>query len=577
MMTLFGRPTPVTQRSRRHPYAAGPAAFLLLLTACTGTPSSGPAPEVTSVAASPPVAPDTNSPSVSPAPTENPGSKPLGWGPEQQDADAATKALAGMSTEQKAGQVLVGFYSGADPAAQASTIQRLHLAGSIVMGDNVPTTADGAADTAAMARSTATLHNAAKADGRTWPGVVAIDQEGGPVARLRAPLTEWPSAMAYGAAADPALTRQAGRAMGAELAGLGFTMDFAPDADVTIGPQDPVIGSRSFSDDPDAVAAHAVEMSGGLLDAGVLPALKHFPGHGSVTVDSHLGLPVQGAGTAELEARDWKPFRAAAAAGLPVMMTGHIDVPALEPGVPASLSKATYAHLRGLGFKGVAVTDALNMGAIEQTHSPGEASVASLAAGADLLLMPSDVDAAHAAVVAAVANGSLPMERLNEAAGRVITLMTWQGRRAAVAPPAAPGSGEPVSAAVSAKAVTVLAGPCSGRLVGDSVQVRGGSERDRARFAAAAAAAGLAVGSGPVVRLLGPGASVAAGGGHADIDVALDAPWAVAGSPAGSVMAVYGRSPGSFGALVSVLTGTAGAPGKLPVAAGVLPRGAGCT
>ncbi|MEE2568141.1 glycoside hydrolase family 3 N-terminal domain-containing protein [Pseudarthrobacter sp. J64] len=572
-MTWFGQSGNITQRFGWQGLAVSAAAALTALTACTATPASPPSSEGSPSVTSSPAASPRTAPASPDSTAADTASVPLGWGPEQRDADAATAALAGMTVEQKAGQVLVPFYSGADPAAQADTIRRLHLAGSIVMGDNVPQAAEGSADPAAMARSTAVLQEAVGADGRTWPGIVAVDQEGGPVARLRAPLTEWPAAMAYGAAGDPAMARDAGRAMGAELAGLGFTMNFAPDADVTIGPQDPVIRSRSFSDDPDAVAAHAVAMSAGLVDAGVLPAVKHFPGHGSVTVDSHVGLPVQGAGLAELEARDWKPFRAAVAAGLPMVMTGHIDVPALEPGIPASLSKATYGHLRSLGFKGVVVTDALNMGAIGQNYAVGEESVKALAAGADLLLMPPDVEAAHSAIVTAVGNGSLPEDRLNEAAARVITLMAWQGRKGAGTPPVPPGAGAAVSSAVSAKAVTVVAGPCSGRLVGDAVQVAGGSELDRARFTEAARAAGLAVGSGPVVRLVGPGAPPGAAG---NIDVSLDDPWPLAGSAAGSVIAVYGRSPGSFEALVGVLTGSVPATGKLPVAVGSWPRGAGC-
>src|SRR4029453_12770630 len=100
--------------------------------------------------------------------------------------------------------------------------------------------------------------------------------------------------------------------------------------------------------------------------AGVLPSVKHFPGHGSVTVDSHESLPVQKATVEQLRAKDWKPFQAAIDAGLPLIMTGHISVPALDPGVPASLSKPSYATLRGMGFKGVAVTDALNMGAVQK-------------------------------------------------------------------------------------------------------------------------------------------------------------------------------------------------------------------
>jgi len=163
-----------------------------------------------------------------------------------------------------------------------------------------------------------------------------------------------------------------------------------------------------MSGNPDAAGALAVAFSQGMQEAGVLPAVKHFPGHGSVTVDSHQDLPVQPAGIAELEARDWKPFRAAIAAGVPMVMTGHIAVPALEPGVPASLSGPTYAALRGMGFKGVAVTDALNMGAVQKQYPGGSAATAALAAGADLLLMPTDVGQAHAAIVSAVTAGTLP-------------------------------------------------------------------------------------------------------------------------------------------------------------------------
>jgi beta-N-acetylhexosaminidase len=314
-----------------------------------------------------------------------------------------------------------------------------------------------------------------------------------------------------------------------------------------------------------------VAFSLGMLEGGVLPAVKHFPGHGSVTVDSHQDLPVQPAGVADLEARDWKPFRTAIAAGVPMVMTGHIAVPALEPGVPASLSKPTYDALRGMGFNGVAVTDALNMGAVQKQYPDGSAAVAALAAGADLLLMPTDVAQAHAAIVGAVAGGSLPAARLDEAAQRVATMMIWRGR-APASPGAAPGSAADLSARVSAGAVTVLSGPCSGPLVSGTVQVAGGSPQDRARFEAAAAKAGLAIGAGPLVNLIGYGGVPAQG----DIAVSLDAPWPLLDSAAPVKVALYGRSTGAFDALAAVLAGKAAAPGKLPAAVGSFPAGTGC-
>lgn len=552
------------------------AAAVAAMTACTAVPTttpatSSPAPASTPGSERPTPAP----PSVSPSP--EPGLLPLGWGPEQRDQDAAAAAVAAMSMEQKAGQVLISMYAGTDAEAQAATIKRLHLAGSIIMGDNVPLDARGQADPVAMATVNARLAQATKADGRPWPGLIGVDQEGGIVARLGAPLTEWPTALSYGAAANVPLAKDAGRGLAAEIGSLGFTVDFAPVADVTIGPADPTIGARSMSGNPDAAGALAVGFSQGMQEAGVLPALKHFPGHGSVTVDSHQDLPVQPAGIAELEARDWKPFRAAIVAGVPMVMTGHIAVPALEPGVPASLSGPTYAALRGMGFKGVAVTDALNMGAVQKQYPGGSAATAALAAGADLLLMPTDVGQAHAAIVSAVAARTLPAARLDEAAIRVATMMIWRGR--ATSPPAgsapasaAPGSGGDISARVSAGAVTVLSGHCGAPIVQGSIRIAGGSPQDRARFEAAAAKAGLGTGAGPLVSLIGYAGRPVGG----DIAVALDAPWPLQDSSAPVKIALYGRTPGAFEALVAVLAGKATAPGKLPAAVGSYPAGTGC-
>ena len=546
------------------------AAAVAAMTACTPIPATEPATDGSAPASMPESErPTAAPPSASPSP--DPGLRPLGWGPEQRDQDAAAAAVAAMSVEEKAGQVLMPVYSGTDPEAQAATIERLHLAGSIIMGDNIPLDARGQADVAAMTAVNARLAQATRADGRPWPGLIGVDQEGGIVARLGAPLTEWPTALSYGAAGDMPLTKNAGRALAAEIASLGFTVDFAPDADVTIGPADPTIGARSMSGNPDQAGALAAAFSQGMQEAGVLPAVKHFPGHGSVTVDSHLDLPVQPATIADLEARDWKPFRAAIAAGAPMVMTGHIAVPALEPGVPASLSGPAYAALRGMGFNGVAVTDALNMAAVQKQYPGGSAAPTALAAGADLLLMPTDVGQAHAAIVAAVAAGTLPAARLDEAARRVATMMTWRGRTSAPSG-AAPGSGGDISARVSAAAVTVLSGPCGGPIVQGSIRIAGGSPQDRARFEAAAAKAGLGTGAGPLVSLIGYAGRPAGG----DIAVTLDAPWPLQDSSTPVKIALYGRTPGAFDALVAVLAGKARAPGKLPAAVGSYPAGTGC-
>ncbi len=476
-----------------------------------------------------------------------------------------------MSLEQKAGQVLLPFFPGLDSEAHARTVERLHLAGSIIMGDNVPGTPDGQVDTAAMRGAVERLQRAARADGRAWPGMIGVDQEGGMVARLRAPLTEWPAPMSYGAAGSEPLASEAGHAMSAELAGLGFNVDFAPTADVTMGPADPTIGARSFSGSAGTAAEVGVAFSKGMLGSGILPAAKHFPGHGSVTVDSHRGLPVQRASLKQLRGRDLLPFQSAIDAGLPMVMVGHIAVPALEPGVPASVSTASYAELRRMGFKGVAVTDAFNMGAIQKQFPGDTAAPRALAAGADLVLMPASVEAAHTAIVNAVRNGALPAARLDEAARRVATMQLWQGRSH---PPrgSAPGSGSAVSEKVSREAITVLSGPCRGPIVPASVRVSGGSGQDRVRFAAAARRAGIGIGAGPLVALIGYGGAPV----RADVAVSLDAPWPLEKSAAPARIALYGRSQEAFDALLAVLAGKATAPGRLPVAVGRQRAGTGC-
>lgn len=549
----------------------------LALASCTASPTSAPPSAATTASTASPSAPESTTPAPPAAsPSPDAGSRPLGWGPEQRDQEAAAAAVKAMTPEEKAGQVLLPFYKGSQVEAHAALIQRLHLAGSIIMGDNVPRGPEGGVDVAAMAAVNQRLQQATSADGRSWPGIIGVDQEGGAVARLGAPLTEWPTPMSYGAANNLALTREAGKGLAAELVPLGFDLDFAPDTDVTIGPGDPTIGARSMSADPATAAAHGVAFSHGMLDAGVLPTVKHFPGHGSVTTDSHLSLPVQPAGIDQLRGRDWKPFQAAVDAGLPIVMTGHIAVPALEPGVPASLSAPSYAALRSLGFKGVAVTDALNMGAVDNQYPAGAAAVKALAAGADLLLMPADVEQAHAAILQALAAGTLPAARLDEAAQRVATMMIWRAR--STPPAGTPGAGAPagsgaaLSAQVSASAVTVLAGPCGGPLVPGSVRVAGGGPGDRERFEAAAARAGLGVGSGPLVNLIGFGGKPAGG----DIAVALDAPWPLQGSSAPVKLGLYGRTDTAFDALAAVLAGKAAAPGKLPAAVGPFPAGTGC-
>jgi beta-N-acetylhexosaminidase len=494
------------------------------------------------------------------APAE-PTPEALSWGPTEAEWEQAQEIVAAYTVEERAGQVIVASYPGPEPPVDL--VRELHLGGVIVMGDNVRSPEQLAGALGELRAATA---------GRPVPLIAAVDQEGGLVARVNGPATEFPSLMTLGAARDPGLAADVAEASGRELRSLGLGMVFAPVADVTSGPDDPTIGSRSASSDPQLVAEITRAGLDGYAEAGVVPVVKHFPGHGSVPADSHETLPVQEATVEQLRERDLVPFGAAVEAGAPAVMVAHLDVRAVDPGVPSSLSSAVVGLLReDLGFEGLVVTDALDMGAVTGAYGPGDAAVRAVAAGADIALMPADTRAAHAALVAAVGAGDLPAQRLAEAATRVVALQLHQ---AASAPPADSdvlGSHADLSYAASLAGLTVIAGPCEGRLVGDAVQVVGGSAADRSRFADAAAAAGLDVGTGETVRLL---AGTAPGTG--DVVVALDTPYGLGGSTAGTAaIALYGRTPEAFRALVDVLTGEARGGGTLPVEVGGVER-AGC-
>ena len=536
-----------------------------------------------------------------------------GWGPTQDQLDAAARRVRSMSVPDLAGQVIVASYRGTQ--APVSMVRSLHLGGVIVFADNVTSAAQ---ITAQNKRLRARV-------GR--PLLVSVDQEGGTVARVGGEATSFPAFMSTGAAADSDLTRASYAASGAELRSFGFSMDNAPDADVTLGPQDPVIGSRSASSDPAVVAEQAVAAAQGYLDAGVLPVLKHFPGHGSVTTDSHRALPVQSASLKQLRRRDFLPFVAGVEASLPAIMVGHIAVRDVSPRLPASLSRplVTGVLRRELGFDGVVITDALEMGAVAQRFNSAEAAVRALTAGVDVVLMPPDPAAARRGIIRAVRSGSLERRRLEQAAARMLAVLAHQRTVAEQAAPAPAAQARQASRRLSASAVTMVAGSCRPqRLVGGAVSPTGDPEAVSA-FAGAAGAAGLDVllrraapshllaaearptrkkkekpkdyrarvrawqareaarradlasweaaenarlAQGTSVALNGFGSGTVSG----EITVATDTPYVLGRVSSPVRIATYGETAGAMSVLVDVLLGRAKAPGRLPVAVPGAPR-----
>lgn len=280
--------------------------------------------------------------------------------------------------------------------------------------------------------------------------LIATDEEGGIVSRLgaRAGSPHVGAAM-LGRVDDVDATRAVGAAIGADLAASHIDIDLAPVVDVNSNPNNPVIGVRSFGASPQLVARHAVAYVEGLQSAGVAATAKHFPGHGDTAVDSHVGLPRVDAPLEVLRRRELAPFADAVRAGVRAVMTAHVILPALDPLRPATISAPVLSMLRSeLGFDGVIMTDALDMGAIRDTIGLGEGCVQALLAGADLLGLgnpvlgatSSDKDVrvfteAREAVFRAIDEGRLPVARLEEAASRVDALRRWRRSHGRELPP----------------------------------------------------------------------------------------------------------------------------------------------
>jgi len=273
--------------------------------------------------------------------------------------------------------------------------------------------------------------------------LVGIDEEGGDVTRMYyATGSPYPGNAALGVVDDTALTGEVYRAIGADLAAVGVNLDLAPTVDVNTADDNPIIGTRAFGSVPERVAAHSAAAVGGLQRAGVAACVKHFPGHGATVTDSHLTLPTVDAPWSLVRGRDLPPFAAAIQAGARAVMTAHIRVPALTGDLPATFSRPALVDLlrTELGFDGVVVTDALDMAGASGGIGIPAAAVQALAAGADLLCLAGEADAAlveavAAAIVEALAGGALPLAPVERAVARNADLAAWCAARSGTAGP----------------------------------------------------------------------------------------------------------------------------------------------
>jgi beta-N-acetylhexosaminidase len=267
-----------------------------------------------------------------------------------------------------------------------------------------------------------------RALGAEWPAWIGIDQEGGRVARLKSPFTEWPPMAMLGRSDDVTLAARFAKAMAAEMSAVGISLDYAPVLDIHTNPKNPVIGDRALGETPAMVAKLGRVIIDELQRGGVAACGKHFPGHGDTAADSHEELPIIEHPPDRLRAVEFVPFKTAIEANVAFIMTAHVRVTAIDDERPATLSrKIIYELLREeLGFGGVIVSDDLEMNAISHHYTPGEAAVAAVAAGCDALLMCGKGSAVDIglqvevleALIRAVESETLPARRVEDALAR---------------------------------------------------------------------------------------------------------------------------------------------------------------
>ena len=377
--------------------------LLLCVLGLTGCGSQMPAPTPTPAA--------TTSAAPTPTPTPEPTPTP----------DPVAEALAAMTTQEKVGQLLVAGIEGKQVGEDGlRAVQDYQVGGVILFGRNVES-ADQLAD----------LTNELKAlNGDNTPLFLCVDQEGGRVDRMPPEVDDLPSAYDYIAAGGDPLER--GKVLAAQCAAFGFHLDFSTCLDIWSNPDNTVIGDRAYGSDPDTVTRAGLAVNQGLEQGGVIPVVKHFPGHGDTGTDSHVDLPVVDKTAEELEQFELIPFQAAIDQGTPCVMVAHILMTRIDADLPASLSPKVVDGLlrQEMGFDGVVCTDDLTMGAISNTYGMGEAAVLAVEAGCDLLLVCHEADnltAARDALLSAVDAGRISMERLDESVYRILSLKQEYG------------------------------------------------------------------------------------------------------------------------------------------------------
>ncbi|QJD88087.1 beta-N-acetylhexosaminidase [Cohnella herbarum] len=335
------------------------------------------------------------------------------------DTDPIKETISRLTLEQKVGQmILAGIDGTAIDSSMKKMIAEQHVGGIILYKNNF-------SDLEGSAKLVNDLKKANAVN--PLPIFMSVDQEGGKVSRLPKDFVAMPDAAKVGRTGNPELAKEMGSLLSQELNLMGFNVDFAPVLDINSNPKNPVIGSRSFGDNATLVTDMGIAAMKGLQEGGTIAVVKHFPGHGDTSVDSHLELPVVRKTTEQLEAMEWVPFRKAIEEDAAAVMVAHILFPLIDPDAPASFSKIIIGEqLRGtLGYDGVVITDDMTMGAISDHYGIADAAVKSVEAGSDILLVAHGYDVAkqvYDKLLQAVKSGKIEESRIDESVRRILVL-----------------------------------------------------------------------------------------------------------------------------------------------------------
>ncbi|WP_458464092.1 beta-N-acetylhexosaminidase [Paenibacillus sp.] len=337
----------------------------------------------------------------------------------QEEADPVQEQLSQLTLEEKIGQMILAGVQGTTLDNQAKQMITDQKVGGIIFYANNVTTLQ---ETAKFVQSIKEVNQS-----NPVPIFMSVDQEGGKVSRMPESVESIPSSGKVGQTKDSALAETMGELLARQIQLTGFNVDFAPVLDVNSNPKNPVIGDRSFGSSAELVSRMGIAEMKGLRSEGIIPVVKHFPGHGDTSVDSHLDLPVVNKTEKQLSELEWIPFQAAVKEQVEAVMVAHILFPKLDPDHPASLSDVIIGeHLRGkFKYDGVVITDDLSMGAIAKNFKLDEAAIATVKAGSDILLVAHSYESAKTifdTLISAVKSGKISESRIDESVYRILAL-----------------------------------------------------------------------------------------------------------------------------------------------------------